>query len=110
MIDLTLNLYTDAKIDDAIIRKSIFSKDPIIIFLDNTTSDSVYRTLNLSRAYSKNVLTLRRFDINQAFAYLLSFSDLNSKRILFMAPASSKNSAVKYAKQLISTLEAATAA
>lgn len=110
MIDLTLNLYTNAKIEDTVIRKSIFSKDPIIIFLDDTTCDSVYRTLNLSRAYNKDVLTIRRFDINQVFAYLLSFTDLQAKRILFMAPASSKNAAVNYAKQLISTLESTSVA
>lgn len=103
--NITLNLYSNNDIPDDVIKKNIFNRNPIICFLNDHTGESVYKVLNLSRVYSKNILTLHRWDLARTFAYLYSFSDLSSKQILFMAPIELKNDAIRYANSIKQLLE-----
>ena len=104
MVNLVLNLYTDNEINENIIKDNILIKNPVIFFIDDKTGSSMYKVLNLCRAYHKDILTLRYFDLDRTFAYLYSFPNLSSKQILFMAPMLRKSDATLYAKQLLSLL------
>lgn len=105
MVNFTLNLYNNKEIDEKIIKNNIFARNPIIFYINEQTGESIYKILNLSRVYSKNVLVLHRFDLARTLAYLMSFKQLKHKQILFMAPVGLKKDATLYSHNLLQLIK-----
>lgn len=105
MFKFTLSLHDKNKMDEEIIKKNIFAKNPIIFVVTSETHESIYQIVNMSENYRKNILVLDKFDLARSFAYLHSFIDLNRRNILLVAPSNLKRSAVTYANDLIASLK-----
>ena len=104
-MEFTLNLYSGRQYHKEEVFRQVINKDPIIFASSDNTSPSVFSILNISKELEKYILVCEDFNALSAIAYLASFSNISTRRVLVMAPVEERERAIKFSNHLLQSVK-----